>query len=268
MPFIWNPARSLAVIAAVAVAGTAVIGSAGYVALAQGKGPDDPITTRKQVEEVIREYLLAHPELLLEVMDKLQQQEDEARASQAKAAIAQNRQELNSDGYSYDAGNPKGDVTVIEFFDYNCGYCKRMRPDLVKLLEEDKNVRLVLKEFPVLTDRTPGSLVAARAGVAAVAQGDKYWAFHNKLLSNDGVVTEARVFEIAASVGLDVERLKRDMNDPSIQQRIDRNHKMAETLRIDGTPSFVIGDVMSPGAMNLDELKSLVAKAREKCETC
>jgi protein-disulfide isomerase len=243
--------------------------SARYVANAEGnKSPDDPVTNRGQVEQIVRDYLLDHPELLVEVMSKLDEKEDAARQTAAKEAIAKNRAQLNNDGYSYVAGNPTGDVTVIEFFDYNCGYCKRVRPALVQLLEEDKNVRLVLKEFPVLHDRQPGSMVAARAATAAVAQGEKYWTFHNGMLSHEGVVTEEVVYELAGKAGLDLERLKRDMEDPSIKQRIDQNHKMAEDMSIDGTPSFIIGDAFVPGAIDLDELKRLVAAARAKCETC
>jgi protein-disulfide isomerase len=201
-------------------------------------------------------------------MSKLEQKEEAERQAAAKDLIAKNREQLNNDGYSYVAGNPQGDVTVIEFFDYNCGYCKRVRSALVQLIEEDKNVRVVLKEFPVLHDRQPGSMVAAKAAVAAVAQGEKYWAFHNEMLSHEGVVTEATVFELAGKVSLDVERLKRDMADPSIGQRIDQNHKIAEEMKIDGTPSFIIGDAFVPGAIDIEELKRLVAEARAKCETC
>jgi protein-disulfide isomerase len=243
--------------------------SAGYMAMAEGnKSPDDPVTNRGQVEEIVREYLLEHPELLVEVMGKLEEKENAERQAVAKDLIAKNRSQLNNDGYSYVAGNQAGDVTVIEFFDYNCGYCKKVRPALLQLLDEDKNVRLVLKEFPVLHDRTPGSMVAARAAAAAVAQGEKYWSFHNELLSHEGVITEDVVYEVAGKVGLDVGRLKTDMSDPNIAQRIDKNHKMAEDLKIDGTPSFIIGDALVPGAVDLDELKKLIAEARAKCETC
>jgi protein-disulfide isomerase len=243
--------------------------SARYVVAEGNKSPDDPVTNRGQVEQIVREYLLEHPELLVEVMSKLDEKEDAARQAAAKDLIAKNRAKLNNDGYSFVAGNPSGDVTVIEFFDYNCGYCKKVRPSLLKLIEEDKGVRLVLKEFPVLHDRQPGSMVAARAATAAAAsQGDKYWSLHNEMLGHDGVVTEAVVFELAGKAGLDLERLKRDMADPSVDQKIEQNHKMAEEMKIDGTPSFVIGDAFVPGAIDVDELKRLVAEARAKCETC
>lgn len=269
MPIIWKPART-AMFAGAAVATLAFGATATHFAIAEGaKSPDDPVANRQQVEAVIRDYLLEHPELLIEVMDKLQQKQDADQSAAAKEAIAKNRTELNSDGYSYVAGNKDGDVTIVEFFDYNCGFCKKVRPSLVQLIEEDKNVRIVLKEFPVLHDRAPGSMVSARAAMTvASTQGDKYWAFHNQLLSNEGVVTEARVFEIAAEVQIDVEKLKKDMADPSVDQRLERNGKLAEALKIDGTPAFIIGDTLAPGAMELDEIKKLVAEARAKCETC
>jgi protein-disulfide isomerase len=270
VPVILRPSRTAAVVGVSAAILLTIAGvSARYVAMAEGnKSPDDPVTNRGQVEQIVREYLLEHPELLVEVMGKLDEKEDAARQAASKDLIAKNRAQLNNDGYSYVAGNQAGDVTVIEFFDYNCGYCKKVRPSLLKLIEEDKGVRLVLKEFPVLHDRQPGSMVAARAATAAVAQGEKYWGFHNEMLGHDGAVTEATVFELAGKAGLDVERLKRDMADPSIDQRIEQNHKLAENMKIDGTPSFIIGDAFVPGAVDIDELKRLVAEARAKCETC
>ena len=220
--------------------------------------------TRAQVEQIVREYLLEHPELLIEVMNKLDEKQIAERAAEAKKIIAENRKALDDDGYSFVAGNPKGDVTVIEFFDYNCVYCRHTRPNVLALIEADPNVRVVLKEFPILG---PASETAARAAMASVAQG-KYWDYHNKMLGAEEKMDEARIYALAQEAGLDVERLKRDMAAPAIEEHIKEIYGLAEKLRIDGTPTFIIGDTLVSSAQTLDELKEHVAAARAKCETC
>ena len=164
------------------------------------------------------------------------------------------------------AGNPAGKVTVVEFFDYNCGYCKRSLPDVLKLIETDKDVKLVIKEFPILG---PGSLVAAKAAVAARRQG-KYWEFHLALMNEKGAIDEARVFEVAKTVGLDGAKLRRDMEDPEIAKIIARNHTTAEALGIQGTPAFVIDQTLVPGALGFEALTGAVAAVREAggCKLC
>ena len=246
--------------------GAAVASALIAFSLVSGESPRaaDATMTREQVEQIVREYLLEHPELLIEVMNKLDEKQVAERAAAAKTIIAENRKALNDDGYSFVGGNPNGDVTVIEFFDYRCIYCKHTRPNILALLEADPNVRLVLKEFPILG---PDSEIAAKAAMASLAQG-KYWDFHNKMLGAEEKVTEARVYELARDAGLDVERLKRDMAAPAIEEHIKANYDMAQKLGIDGTPSFIIGDTLISSAQTLDELKQHVAAARAKCETC
>jgi len=214
---------------------------------------------RPEVEKIVREYLLANPEILNEMIAELQKREEAASAKQAKDGIASNRDAIYNDGYSYVAGNPNGDVTLVEFFDYHCGYCKKVRPEVVQLLKDDTGVRLVLKEFPILGKV---SEEAARAAIASLNQGsDHYWNFHQAMLAEDSL-DSAAIYEIAANQGLDVERLKKDMADPSVQQKIDRNRDLAKSLGIDGTPAFIMGDKLAPGAMSLEDMKAMIEAQR------
>lgn len=214
---------------------------------------------RAEVEKIVREYLLANPEILNEMIAELQEREQMSAAEKAKTGIAQNKEALYNDGFSHVAGNPNGDVTLIEFFDYRCGYCRKVRPELVTLMEQDGGVRLILKEFPILS---PTSHEAAKAAIASMNQGGElYWKFHQAMLAADGLDSPT-IYDIAADVGLDVERLKKDMEDPSVEQKIAQNHELAEKLGVDGTPAFIIGDKLYPGALGVDEMKELVAAQR------
>ncbi|MCC6918103.1 MAG: thioredoxin domain-containing protein [Alphaproteobacteria bacterium] len=234
-----------------AVAGTALLCSA----LPAGALAMD----RPEVEKIVREYLLANPEILNEMIAELQKREEASSAKQAKDGIASNHDAIYNDGYSYVAGNPNGDVTLVEFFDYHCGYCKKVRPEVVQLLKDDSGVRLVLKEFPILGKV---SEEAARAAIASLNQGgDHYWNFHQAMLAEDSL-DSAGIYEIAANQGLDVERLKKDMADPSVQQKIDKNRELAKSIGIDGTPAFIMGDKLAPGAMSLEDMKAMIEAQR------
>jgi protein-disulfide isomerase len=167
-----------------------------------------------------------------------------------------------NDAASPVAGNPKGDVTLVEFFDYNCPYCRKAAPIIEELARGDPNLRLVFKEFPILG---PGSTFAARAALASQKQ-DKYLAFHNAMMAYPGSIRETSTLEVAANVGLDVARLREDMEDPAIKQSIDRNLALAEDLRITGTPSFVAGKEIARGLADLEAMKELIAKARQSKE--
>ncbi len=170
------------------------------------------------------------------------------------------RDELLSDSASPVGGNPDGDVTVVEFFDYQCPYCKRIFPSIQALLAEDRNLRYVFKEFPILGKE---SIFAARAALAAQRQG-KYLEFHAALMPAKGKLTETRVMRLAESVGLDVDRLRRDMADGTIDAMIRRNLDLADGLGIFSTPVFIIGDTQVPGAVEVDTLKTLIARARQR----
>ncbi|MCH8834790.1 MAG: DsbA family protein [Proteobacteria bacterium] len=168
--------------------------------------------------------------------------------------------ELLNDPASPVGGNPDGDVTLVEFFDYQCPYCKTIFPSIQELLAEDRKLRFVFKEIPVLGK---DSVFAARAALAARRQG-KYLEFHMALMPARGKLTESRVMGLAEKVGLDVDRLRRDMAERTIGDMIRRNLELADALGIDGTPAFIIGDTQVPGAVEIDTLKTLIARARQR----
>lgn len=210
------------------------------------------------IERILRSYILSNPKILLKALQDLEKRRRQADARQSQQRIATNRDELLSDPASPVGGNPEGDVTVVEFFDYNCPYCKSVAPRLAKLLESDGNIRFVYKEWPILG---PASEVAARAALAARKQG-KYETFHRRLMNLKGGLAVEVILDAAKSVGLDLARLEKDMASAEISEIIGRTRKLADSLGITGTPAFVIGDVLVPGAVKLADLKALVAQAR------
>jgi protein-disulfide isomerase len=214
---------------------------------------------RKAVEEIIHDYLTKNPDLMLDVLQAAQDKLKGESREKAAAALVEHRRELLEDPDTPVGGNPKGDVSLVEFFDYRCPYCKQVVPAIDALLAKDKQLRFVYKEFPVLG---PDSVHAARAALASRKQG-KYEAMHRALMAVKGQIDEPAIMKIAASVGLDVERLKADMAAPEIDRALKANIKLAETLDIRGTPGFVIGDEIVPGAVSLDTLKQLVDAARQ-----
>jgi len=216
------------------------------------------------IGQIVREYLLENPQVMIEVFDKLEEQQAAAEKQAAEAAIASNSDGLFNDDYSYVYGNPDGDVTVVEFFDYKCGYCKRAVKDVIAAVEEDGNIRLVYKEFPILSEQ---SEVAARAAMAAISQ-NKYMEMHLALMATSGDLDEDRIMRIADDAGLDTDRLKQDMKDPGIQAAIDRNHQIAREIGIEGTPAFIIGSQMVPGAVGKARLLEVVEQERTACVSC
>jgi protein-disulfide isomerase len=223
-------------------------------------GDSNPPPQRQQIEAIIHEYLLQHPDVLIAALrraeDKLHK-DDDAKASQA---VADHHREVFNDPSTPVGGNPRGDATIVEFFDYRCPYCKQVEPSLEAMLRQDPNLRLVYKEFPILG---PVSVTASRAALAAQRQG-KYDAFHDAMMEARGNITDDTVYRIAGSVGLNVDELKHDMASPELAQRISENLKLAKALEIGGTPAFVIGDKVVPGAADIGTLKSMVADARKK----
>jgi protein-disulfide isomerase len=209
-------------------------------------------------EQRVREYLLNNPEVIMEALQILQARQKAAEAENLKRAIAERSEEILNDPAAPVGGNPSGDVTLVEFFDYNCPYCRRVAPTVVELEQADPALRLVYKEFPILG---PGSQFAARAALASGRQG-KYVPFHNALMQASEQVTEETVMMIAGTVGLDIERLERDMQDPAIQEAIARNLQLANALGITGTPSFIIGQEVVPGAVGMGALQGLIERAR------
>jgi protein-disulfide isomerase len=214
---------------------------------------------RQQVEGIVKDYLLKHPEVLQEAMSALDKKQQEADAAKASASIKDNNATLFNSPHQVVLGNPQGNVQIVEFFDYNCGYCKRALPDMLTLLKSDSNIRFVLKEFPVLGE---GSVEAAHVAVAARMQdpaGKKYIDFHQKLLGGRGPADKARALAVAKEVGFDMPRLEKDMNSDEVKTTIDEDMKLADTLGVNGTPSYVIGNELVVGAVGLDALKEKIA---------
>jgi protein-disulfide isomerase len=209
-------------------------------------------------EERVREYLLKNPEVIMEALRILQERQRTAEAENLKRTIAERSEEILNDPAAPVGGNAAGDVTLVEFFDYNCPYCRRVAPTVAELEEADPNLRIVYKEYPILG---PGSQFAARAALASRKQG-KYVRFHNALMQASEQVMEETVMEIAGTVGLDIEQLRANIQDPAIQAAIARNLQLADALGITGTPSFIIGEEVVPGAVDFRTLEGLIARAR------
>ena len=243
--------------ALLALWGLAAVAGCGLTAEAADLG--GPLQ-RQQIESIIHDYLMQHPDVLIAALrqaeDKLHQ-DDEVKTSRA---VAEHKKEVFGDPSTPVGGNPQGDVAIVEFFDYRCPYCKQVEPSLEAMMKQDPKLRLVYKEFPILG---PESVTAAHAALAAQRQG-KYDAFHEAMMEARGSITDDTVYRIAGSVGLDVEKLKGDMGSPDINQAIKSNLKLAKTLDIHGTPAFVIGDKVVPGAADIDTLKEMVSDLRKQ----
>ena len=215
---------------------------------------------RREIESIIHDYLLQHPDVLIEAIRAAEEKVKTEAGEKAQQALIARRSEIFDEPGTPVGGNPKGDVTLVEFFDYRCPYCKQVHPRLQELLADDRQLRIAYKEFPILG---AVSIAAARAALAAHRQS-KYETFHDAMMAAKGEITEDTVYRVAGSVGLDVDRLKRDMSSPQIDAALRANHTLAEALDITGTPGFVIGDQMVPGAIELSSLRELVAGARRR----
>jgi protein-disulfide isomerase len=214
----------------------------------------------QQMRELVRTYLLEHPEIINEAMQAHQERLAAEAAAKTAQALKDHRDDLRSDPMSPVGGNPNGAVTVVEFFDYNCGYCRAAGPTVTELLKRNPNVRFVYKEFPTLA---PSSRYAARAALAARRQSlELYTQFHDTLMKSKGRLAEDAVVQTARASGIDVDRMRADMEDPAINESLDRNIALARAIGISGTPTFVIGDAMLVGVKPLQEMESAVAKAR------
>jgi len=212
----------------------------------------------EEIERIVRDYLLAHPELLLEVQQALQAKMRAQQEAQDREAIAAHATALFLDPEAPVGGNPDGTITLVEFFDYRCPHCRRAQPVIERVIATNADLRIVYKELPILGEE---SVLAARAALAARPQG-RYDAFHAALMQTDGPFTEARLMEIAQAAGLDTERLAADMADPAIDAIIAANRRLAERLGISGTPNFVTGEHIIRGALGLEQFQALLAELR------
>jgi protein-disulfide isomerase len=223
---------------------------------------------RGDIESIVRNYLIAHPEVLEEAMAELSKRQTAAEAEKHEASVAQNAAAIFNSPRGVTVGNKDGDVTFVEFFDYNCGYCKRAMSDMLDLMKSDPKLKVVLKEFPVLG---PGSVEAAQIAVAVRMQdpsGKKYLDFHQKLLGSKGQADKARALAAAKDAGLDMAKLEKDSASPEVRATIEENFKLAEAMGMNGTPSYVIGKQVVIGAVGLDSLREKIGIARCGKATC
>jgi protein-disulfide isomerase len=213
---------------------------------------------RQAIESIIKDYIVQHPEVVQEAMDALDKRQKEAEADKARVTIRDNKTAIFNSPHQVVLGNPQGKITMVEFFDYNCGYCKHALPDMVELLKTNPDLRFVLKEFPVLG---PGSVEAAHVAVAARMQdptGKKYLDFHQKLLGGRGQADKARALAVAKDVGFDMARIEKDMDSDEVKATINEDMKLADALGVNGTPSYVVNDEVVVGAVGIDELKTRI----------
>jgi protein-disulfide isomerase len=214
---------------------------------------------KRAIEDIVRQYILDNPEIIAEAITRLRQRGREARAQSQQRARTDNAARIFDNPLTPEMGNPNGDVTVVEFFDYQCGYCKQVLPAFKKVIESDKNLRVLMKELPILG---PVSRFAARASMASEKQG-LYFPYHIALMELNGRLSEKRVIDTARKVGLDIETLVKDMADPAIDAYLDQTLELAQLLGINGTPAFLFGNQLVPGAIKEDQMRAFIAAARK-----
>ena len=215
--------------------------------------------TEDEVKQLALEAILENPEIVMQAVEILRQREEAAKGSQAQAALSTYRDDLENDPNAPVLGNPDGDVTLVEFFDYNCPYCRKAKPVLEALLAADPNVRLVFREWPILGE---GSVFAARAALAARKQG-KYEEFHWAMMAMNGRADEASTMRVAERIGLDLDRLRADMSDPAIDAHFRLSSEITQALGFSGTPSFVVGENLIGGLVDAETLIRSVQSERE-----
>lgn len=222
---------------------------------------------KKALGEIIKDYLIKNPEVLIDAQTALEAKLEKEQSEKLKTFMSQNAKDIYRNPESPVAGDPNGDITVVEFFDYNCGYCKRGLPEVQKLIELDKKVRFVFKELPILSK---GSEEAARGALAAKAQG-KYWEFHQAMLSAKGQANEASAIKTAEALGLDMAKFKADMAGDAVKTELEQDKELAKKMGINGTPHFLVGDKSIPGAPEdlHNQLEALVTEFRKSgCGFC
>lgn len=229
------------------------------VALGPIAAPAADLPQKDALDEAIRSYILEHPEVIIEALEKYKEREAARREEATATALIARKDDLYNHPMTPITGDPNGDVTVVEFFDYQCGYCKRTMQTVLDLQKEDPKIRIVWKELPILG---PVSEFAARAAMAAAKQG-KYLDFHVAVMGARGQLTTDAVMKHAANAGLDIEKMKRDMMAPEIGNYLRETLQLAQELGITGTPGFVIGGKLVPGALGKAQMRQLIAQARE-----
>jgi protein-disulfide isomerase len=223
---------------------------------------------KQEMGAFIREYLVNNPDVLREAIEALDKRDKATAEADRQKIVATEAGPLFSSKYQATIGNPKANATLVEFFDYNCHFCKGALPTLMQLMKDDGKLKVVLKEFPVLG---PGSVEAAKVAVAVRMQdktGKKYLDFHQKLLGGRGQADKARALAVAKEVGMDMARLEKDMGGEEVRVSLEESLKLAETLGLNGTPSYVVGNDVVVGAVGLDALRGKISTARCGKESC
>ncbi|HEY8276169.1 MAG TPA: DsbA family protein [Methyloceanibacter sp.] len=260
-----KPGLTTALVAAI-VSVLVSVATAGLVLHRAGVSLSGESTGGSFDDAKIHDYLVKNPEVLVEMSSELDKRQAVEQDAQQKKAIGKNADKIFRSPETPVAANPDGDVTLVEFFDYNCGYCKRALPDVVKIVDEDKKVKLVLKELPIFGE---DSEAAAKAALAAKKQG-KYFEMHQKLFSEPGKANLEKALQVAQELGLDVEQLKKDMEDQSVKDALAENRALAEELGVQGTPYTLVGDIVVAGAPDdlYDQLTKKISEIRQNgCQT-
>jgi protein-disulfide isomerase len=217
---------------------------------------------KQAIGEIVKDYLIKNPEVLTEVIAELEKRQAEAQQASQASAVKETQQSLLNASHSYVVGNPSGDITLVEFFDYNCGYCKKALADVQTLMKSDPKLRVVLKDFPVLG---PDSVEASRVALAVKnqLQGQKLLDYHVKVMDSRGRVNAERAMAVAREMGVDVARLQKDVEGAEVRNALQENMALGDKLSLTGTPAFVIGETVIPGAVGIDPLKQVIANVRQ-----
>jgi protein-disulfide isomerase len=242
----FKPFKRIAAVAAVllTIAGTA-----------HAEAPAAAALSKVDVEKIVHDYIISHP---MDILTAVQNYQETTARNHQMQTVKTNRESIYNDVMTPTAGNEDGDVTIVEFFDYNCGYCKKVAPLVIQLIQEDKNVRVLFKDFPILG---PSSETASQWALAAYKQ-KKYFEFFKAMMNNHSPINDTMLEQIAKDIGMDVAKGKSDAKSTDVMMQIERNRSLAANMEIHGTPAFIIGDDLAPGAVGLEEMKSMVAKAR------
>jgi protein-disulfide isomerase len=219
-------------------------------------------TQRQAIEAIVKDYLVKNPDVLQEAIAEGEKRAQETQKLAQAAALKESREALHNSPHGVVAGNPAGDVTMVEFFDYNCGYCRKALGDIQALIKGDPKLRVVLRDFPVLGAE---SLEASKLALAAKQQlkADKMFDFHVKLLETKGRVTGERALAVAKEMGLDVVRLAKDAQGPDVKAALSENMTLGDKLGLSGTPAFIIGDEVIPGAVGVDPIRKTISDVRQ-----
>ena len=241
----------------IAMGAAAALLAAAFSAALPARADEFTPAQKDELGKFVHDYLVNNPDVLREAIEALDKRDKANADAERQKVVATESGPLFSSKFQATIGNPKASATVVEFFDYNCHYCKGALPDVTKLMKADPNMKLVLKDFPVLG---PGSVDAAKVASAARNQlpGDKFWAFHSKLLATHGPIGKAEALAVAKDLGLDMDKLTKDMDSPDIKSGLEETMRLAEALQINGTPTFVVGPDVVVGAVGYDQLKDKV----------